>query len=55
MDLKSLQVQLKLKYNQDNWKNWLIEIFGNQISIDLNPESIVVLDGKAKKSNALLQ
>jgi len=49
MDLKSLQEQLKLKYTQNNWKDWLKDIFGSQIQFELQPETIVVLNGKAKK------
>ena len=48
MDFNSLRYNLQLPYQQKNWKEWLLQLFGQQISIETQAEKIVVQKGNAK-------
>ena len=47
MDFNSLRYNLQQPYQQKNWKEWLLELFGQQISIETQAEKIVVQKGNA--------
>lgn len=38
MDFNSLRYNLQLPYQQKNWKEWLVKLFGQQISIETQAE-----------------
>jgi hypothetical protein len=48
MDFNSLRCNLQLPYQQKNWKEWLLQLFGQQINIETQAEKIVVQKGNAK-------
>lgn len=48
MDFNTLRYNLQLPYQQKNWKEWLLQLFGQQISIETQAEKIVVQKGNAK-------
>ncbi|WP_313189140.1 Eco57I restriction-modification methylase domain-containing protein [Sphingobacterium sp.] len=48
MDFNSLRYNLQLPYQQKNWMEWLLQLFGQQISIETQTEKIVVQKGNAK-------
>lgn len=48
MDFNSLRYNLQLPYQQKNWKEWLLQFFGQQISIETQAEKIIVQKGNAK-------
>jgi len=48
MDFNSLRYNLQLPYQQKNWKELLLQLFGQQISIETQAEKIVVQKGNAK-------
>ena len=48
MDFNSLRYNLQLPYQQKNWKEWLLQLFGQQISLETQAEKIVVQKGNAK-------
>jgi adenine-specific DNA-methyltransferase len=48
MDFNTLRYNLQQPYLQSNWQQWLQFIFGQQISIETQPEKIVVQKGNAK-------
>lgn len=48
MDFNSLRYNLQQPYQQKNWKEWLLQLFGQQISIETQAEKIVVQKGNAK-------
>lgn len=47
MDFNTLRYNLQQPYLQKNWKEWLLQLFGQQISIETQPEKIVVQKGNA--------
>lgn len=47
MDFNTLRYNLQQPYLQKNWKEWLLQLFGQQISIETQPEQIVVQKGNA--------
>ncbi|HRO85558.1 MAG TPA: TaqI-like C-terminal specificity domain-containing protein [Niabella sp.] len=48
MDFNSLRYNLQQPYQQKNWREWLLQLFGQQISIETQAEKIVVQKGNAK-------
>ncbi|MBK8872985.1 MAG: hypothetical protein IPN13_03295 [Bacteroidetes bacterium] len=48
MDFNSLRNNLQQAYHQKNWREWLLQLFGQQISIETKAEKIVVQTGNAK-------
>ena len=48
MDFNSLRYNLQLPYQQKNWKEWLLQLLGQQISFETQAEKIVVQKGNAK-------
>lgn len=48
MDFNTLRNNLQLPYSQNNWKEWLLFIFGQQISIETQTEKIQIQKGNAK-------
>ena len=50
MDFNSLRYNLQLPYQQKNWKEWLLQLFGQQISIETQAEKIVVQNLQREKS-----
>lgn len=47
MDFNTLRYNLQQPYLQKNWMEWLLQLFGQQISIETQPEKIVVQKGNA--------
>ena len=48
MNFESLRNSLHQPYRQSDWKNWLKEIFGAQISFETKAEQIFIEKGQAK-------
>ncbi len=48
MDFNTLRYNLQLPYQRNNWKEWLLQLFGQQISIETLAEKIIVQKGNAK-------
>jgi hypothetical protein len=48
MDFNTLRYNLQLPYNQNDWKDWLLQLFGQQISFESLAEKISIQKGSAK-------
>lgn len=48
MDFNTLRYNLQQPYLQANWKNWLLELLGKQISFETKVEKITIQNGNAK-------
>lgn len=48
MNFIELKNKLQQPYDQSNWVEWLQDIFGLQVSIDTNPDTLIIEKGNAK-------